>query len=195
MRIVYRSGVLEHVHEARSAEGRILGIIAKTLPQEVAAIAHNGTEAEPEWTTKDDLAAAIRAIQSRLGADPGLLLAFACSVESQGDGEPEDAQFKRGSGFSGIRLPDKPSDHVYSLWCGPGKCDLEESTIGSNGRGTVVATLDIRGEEELQTANMGRIRIHRRPVKVPIVDEMKWLLAAVESWPAGKVAKFAESQD
>jgi hypothetical protein len=192
MRIVYRSGDLEHVHEARSAEGRILGIIAKTLPKEVVAIARNGTEAEPEWTTKDELAAAIRAIQSRLEADPDLLTAFAHSVEAKGDKEPEDEQFKRGSGLSGIRLPDKPSDHVYSLWCGPGKCELEETVIGMNGRGTVVATLDIRGEEELQTENMGRIRIHRKPVKAPIVDEMKWLLAAVESWPAGKVAKFAE---
>lgn len=195
MRIVYRSGALEHVHEARSAEGRILGIIAKTLPQEVAAFAHNGTEAEPVWTTKDALAAAIRAIQSRLEVDPALLLSFACVVESRGDGEPDDLQFKRGSGVSGIRLPDKPADHTYSLWCGPGKCDLEETVIGSNGRGTVGETLDIRSQEELQTANMGRIRIHRRPVKVPIVAEMKWLLEAVESWPTGQVAKYTEPQD
>jgi hypothetical protein len=192
MHIVYRSGDLEHVHDARSAEGRILGIIAKTLPKEVVAIAHNGTEAEPEWTTKDELAAAIRAIQSRLEADPNLLFAFASSAEAQGDEQPDDAQFSRGNGVSGIRLPDKPSDHIYNLLCGPGKCDLEETVIGLNGRGTVVATVDIRGKEDLQTANMGRIRIHRKPIKAPIVDEMKWLLEAVESWPAGKVAKYAE---
>jgi hypothetical protein len=194
MRVVYRSGDAEHVHETDSAGGRILGIIARVLPREVAAIAHNGTRRHPVKTSRDELMSALPAVLARIEADPGLLLGYAVSVEAHGDQSPVGS-FARGSGLSGIRLPDAPSDRVYALWCGPGRCDLEELAIGADGRGTVVGVADVRGGNELRTENMGRIRIHRRPLRTRIVQELGRMLAAVRGWPPGEVCKFAGRRD
>lgn len=190
MRIVFRATDLEYVHQSDSASGRILGVIAKTLPREVAAIAHNGIEDDPEKTTRDELISAIHAVRGRIEADPSLLFAYGISVEAQGDGPPAGQSFARGSGISGIRLPGAAADRVYTIWCGPGQCDLVETALGADGRGTDVRTVDLRAEKELQTANMGRIRIHRRRAKTRLPQELERLLATVEAWPPGELAKF-----
>jgi hypothetical protein len=195
MRVVYRAADTEHLHETDGAGGQILGIIARALPREVAAIAHNGTPRRPEKTTRDELASAIRTVQGRIAADPSLLFAYACSVKAHGDDRPAGRQLARGSGISGIRYPDTPADCVYALWCGPGKCDLEEMAIDADGRGTVVGVADVRGEKELLTANMGRIRIHSRSLKTQIVPGLERLLAVVQGWPLGEVCKFASLRD
>jgi hypothetical protein len=170
--------------------GPILAVIAKALPQEVAAIAHNGTRRHPAKTTRDELTAAIAAVLARIEADADLLFAYAVSVEAHGDERPAGRSFARGNGVSGIRLPGEPADRVHTIWCGPGRCDMVETAIGPDGRGTEIGAVDIRGQHELQTANMGRIRIHRRRVKTQLPQELERLLAAVRGWPPGEVAKF-----
>jgi hypothetical protein len=133
---------------------------------------------------------AIHAVLGRIEADPGLLFAYGISVEAQGDEPPAGQSFARGSGITGIRLPGAAAERVYTIWCGPGRCDLVEAAIGADGRGTDLRTEDLRGEKDLQTANMGRIRIHRRRAKTRLPQELERLLATVQSWPSGEVAKF-----
>jgi hypothetical protein len=53
--------------------------------------------------------------------------------------------------------------------------------------------MDLRGQSEVQTANMGRIRIHRRRAKTQLPQELERLLATVEGWHPGEVAKFIRS--
>jgi len=53
----------------------------------------------------------------------------------------------------------------------------------------------VRGEREVLTANMGRVRIHRRKVKTQLPQELKRLQAVVQSWPAAEIAKFIRQQD
>jgi hypothetical protein len=50
--------------------------------------------------------------------------------------------------------------------------------------------VDLRSAKDLQTANLGKIRIHRRRVKTRLAQELEGLLTAAQSWPAGEVAKF-----
>jgi hypothetical protein len=192
MRIVYRAADAEHVHESDGAGGRILAAIARTLPREVAAIAHSGIEEDPVKTTRDELLAAIRAVLGRIEAEPALLFAYGISVEAQGDEPPARPSFAHGSGLTGIRLPDAAADRVYTIWCGPGRCDLVEAALSADGRGTDVRTVDLRGEKALHTANMGRIRIHRRRSKTRLPQQLERLLAAVQAWPPGGVAKFIQ---
>jgi len=127
MQIVFRSGELEHGFESDSAGGRILAAIARGLPREVAAIAHNGTERQPELTTQTELQSAIRAVLAQIDSDPALLFGYAVSVDAHGDGSP--ASVSRGNGLSGIRLPGAASDRAFAIWCGPGQCDLVEMRI------------------------------------------------------------------
>jgi hypothetical protein len=190
MQIVFRAADLEYVHQSDGAGGRILATVAKSLPREVAAIAHNGVEERPEKTTRDELISAIHAVLGRIAADPGLLLAYGISVEAQGDEPPAGQSFARGSGITGIRLPGAPADRVFTIWCGPGQCDLVETAVGADGRGTDLRTVDLRGEKDLQTANMGKIRIHRRRGKTRLPQQLERLLATAQSWPPGEVAKF-----
>jgi hypothetical protein len=192
MQIVFQSGENRHVFDSDTAGGRILAAIARTLPQEVAAIAHNGTARHPEMTTRDELLAAIGVVLSQIEADSGLLNAYAVSVKAHGDERPAGKSFGRGSGLSGIRLPDTPADRAYALWCDPGRCDLVEMLIGPDGRGIEQGTVDLRGKRELLTANLGPIRIHARRAKTRLPEELQRLVAAVQAWPAGKVAKFVQ---
>jgi len=190
MQIVYRADDVEHGLQTDSAGGPILAAIAKTLPREVAAIAHNGTPQRPEKTTRDELMAAIRAVLRRIEADPGLLFAYGVSVEAHGEERPAGRSFARGCGVSGLRLPGAPADRVYAVWCGPGRCDLVEMAIAPDGRGTEVGTVDLRAEKEVQTVNLGRIRIHRRKAKTQLREELERLLATLQKWPPGEVEKF-----
>jgi hypothetical protein len=190
MRVLFRSAAGDHVHASDSDGGRILGIIAKMLPREVDAIARTGIEDDPAKTTRDELISAIPIVLKQIEADPALLFSYAISVEAQGGEAPAGQSFTRGSGLSGIRLPDTASDLVYAIWCGPGKCDLVETSIGADGRGKDLRTVDLRNQIELQTSNMGRIRIHRRRVKTQLLQELQRLLAAAQAWPPGDVAKF-----
>jgi hypothetical protein len=190
MQIVFRASNSEYVHQSDSAGGRILAAIAKSLPREAAAIAHNGFEEHPVKTTRDELISALHAVLGRIEADPALLLAYSISVQAQGDETPAGQSFARGSGITGIRLPGASDDRVYTIWCGPGQCDLVETAVGADGRGTELRTVDLRSEKDLQTANMGRIRIHRRRAKTRLPQELERLLAAVQLWPPGEVAKF-----
>ena len=190
MKIVFQSGETKHVFDSDSAGGPILAAIAKALPREVAAIAHNGTARHPEMTTRDELLAAIGAVLGQIEADPALLNAYSVSVKAHGDDRPAAKSFGRGSGLSGIRLPDSPADRVFALWCGPARCDLVEMTIGPDGRGIEQGTVDLRGKRELLTANLGPIRIHSRRAKTRLPQELQRLQEAVERWPPGEVAKF-----
>jgi hypothetical protein len=195
MRIVYRAGDVEHGFEADSAGGQILAAIAKALPREIATIAHNGTPRLPEKTTQNELVSAIRAVLRRIDADPALLFAYGVSVEVHGDERPAARSFARGSGVGGIRLRGAPADRVYTLWCGPGRCDLVETAVGPDGRGTDVGTVDVRGERDVLTATMGRIRIHRRRAKTRRPQELERLQAVVRGWPPGEVAKLVRLRE
>jgi hypothetical protein len=169
MRIVYRAGDAEHVYDADHADGMIIRIIGGAMPQEVAELAHNGTLRYPRRTTRDELAAAIRAVQGRIAADPGLLFAYACSVEALGDERPVGRPFARGGGLSGIRFPDTPADRAYALVCGPGPCDLEEMAVGPDGRaGNALGVRPLRQA----SAAAGLVRAaHPRPaVPAPAAD-------------------------
>jgi hypothetical protein len=190
MQIVFRSGELEHRFESDSAGGRILAAIAKGLPGEVAAIAHNGTPRHPELTTQAELLSAIGAVLKQIDSAPALLFGYAVSVEAHGDEPPGATSMSRGNGISGIRLPGAAPDRAFAIWCGPGQCDLVEMRIEPDGRGTELGTVDLRGEREVLTANMGRIRVHRKKVKTQLPQELKRLQAAVQSWPGGEIAKF-----
>jgi len=190
MRIVFRSAVGDHIHESDSAGGCILGIVAKTLAPEVDAIARTGIEDDPVTTTRNELMSAIPPVLNRIEADAALLFAYGISVEAHGDQSPAGRSFAQGSGISGIRLPEAASNLVYAIWCGPGQCDLVETLIGADGRANDLRTLDLRNETELQTANMGKIRIHRRRVKTKLPQELQRLLQVAHNWPEGEVAKF-----
>jgi hypothetical protein len=189
MQIIFRANGVEYGFESGSS-GPILAVLAKTLPREVAAIAHNGTPRRPERTTRDELMSAIRAVLDRLAADPGLLFTYGISIEAQGGEPPAGGSFTRGSGVSGIRLPGAPADRVYAIWCSPGRCDLVETAIGPDGRGTDVGCVDLRAQTEVQTANMGSIRIHRRKARTQLSQELGRLLTTVQGWPPGEVEKF-----
>jgi hypothetical protein len=141
------------------------------------------------------LVSAIRAVLRRIDADPALLFAYGVSVEAHGDERPAGRSFARGSGIGGIRLPGAPSDRVYTLWCGPGRCDVVETAVGPDGRGTDVGTVDLRGDRDVLTANMGRIRIHRRRTKTQLPHELERLQAAVQGWPPSEVAKFVRLRE
>ena len=190
MRLVFRSAAGDFAHESDNAGGRILGIIAKTLPKEVDAIARTGMKEDPVMTTREVLISAIPAVLKYIESDPVLLFAYATSVEAHGDEPPAGRSFAEGNGVSGIRLPNAGSNLVYAIWCGPGKCDLVETSLGADGRGTDLRTLDLRNEKELQTANMGRIRIYRKRAKTKLPEELHRLLEAAQTWPPGDIAKF-----
>lgn len=195
MEIVFQCGRDEHVMNSDSAGGRILAAIAKVLPREVAAIAHNGTVRHPEMTTRDELLTALSAVLGQIESNPALLNAYSVSVKAHGDERPAGKSFGQGSGLSGIRLPESPADRVYAVWCGPGRCDLVEMTIGPDGRGIEQGTVDLRGERELLTANMGPIRIHSRRAKTQLPQELQRLQAAIQGWPPGEVAKFVRIKE
>jgi hypothetical protein len=72
---------------------------------------------------------------------------------------------------------------------------MVETVIGPDGRGTDVGIVDLRGQHELQTVNMGRIRIHRRRANAQLPPELERLLSAVRGWPPGEVAKFARASE
>jgi hypothetical protein len=108
---------------------------------------------------------------------------------------PAGQSFARGSGISGIRLPGAAADHVYTISCGPGRCDLVETSIGADGRGTDLRTLDLRSQKELETANLGRIRIHRRRARTRLPQQLQQLLAIIQAWPPGEVAKFVRLRE
>jgi hypothetical protein len=187
---MFRSAGRDHIHESDSAGGRILGIIARTLPREVDVIARTGIEDDPVTTTREELISAIPAVLKRIVSYPALLFAFATSFEAHGNEPPAGRSFTGGSGISGIRLPGASSNLVYALRCGPGQCELVETSIGADGRGTNLRTLDLREEQQIQTVNLDRIRIHRKRIKTKLPDELQRLLQAAQTWPPGEVAKF-----
>ena len=62
MWLMYRQADREHAFACDADGGRILGVIARRLPREVATISDNGTVRHPRMTTRDELAAAVRAV-------------------------------------------------------------------------------------------------------------------------------------
>src|SRR5262245_29094114 len=191
MRIVYRQGNNEHAFGCDADGGRILGVIARSLPAEVATICHNGTARRPATATRDEVVSAARAVLSRLAADPALLFRYAATDEA--DPKPTAGHFSQGAGFSGIRFADTPAGKAYAVKCGPGHCDLEEVAIGPDGRGAVVAVTDLRGRASVETANMGVLRLSRKASRTRLRAELEDLLAAVESWSEGTVEKVMDA--
>ena len=187
MWLVYRQAGREHAFACDADGGRILGVIARGQPREVATVCHNGTVRKPKMTTRDQLASATRAILAQLDADSDLLFRYAVSTEI--DPKPLSGQFSRGTGMSGIRFADTPADRVFAIVCGPGHCDLEEFAIGADGKGTVVGLTDLRARSSVETANMGVLRLHRRASRSELRGQLAALLAAVAGWPPGPVGK------
>jgi hypothetical protein len=190
MRMVYRQGSREHAFACDADGGRILGVVARALPGEVAVVCHNGTARRPAKATRDELVTAARVVLARLDADPGLL--FRYTVTDEAEAKSTAGHFSRGGGFSGIRFADTPPERSYAVKCGPGHCDLEEIAIGADGRGSVVTITDLRPHPAVETANMGVLKLHRRASKTKLRTELVALLAALEGWVAGPVEKVLD---
>jgi hypothetical protein len=187
MRYVYRLGGREHTTCYGTDSGSILGRIARQFPREVGAIIGGVTERDSTKTTRDELVLALRAALHCLDTDPGLLFRYAFTT----DIDPKPL-FRERTGCSGFRFADTPADRVYALWCGPGFCDLEEKVIGADGRGRVVGVTDVRSRSSVETVTeyVGIVKLHRRPSKTKIRDELGQLLAVIETWPAGVIDKW-----
>ncbi len=87
-----------------------------------------------------------------------------------GDGKT----FGRGSGgASGFHINGK----VHSIRAGAGTCYLQEIGVGSDGRGSVVNTIDIRDQKCVETDDYGPIKIYRRKLKLTLFETMPLLVS------------------
>jgi hypothetical protein len=64
--------------------------------------------------------------------------------------------------------------------------------IGADDRGTVVGVTDLRSRSSIETANLGVLRVHRRPAKTDLRNQLEALLTTIESWPRGPIGKVLQ---
>jgi hypothetical protein len=109
-------------------------------------------------------------------------------------GLPEDGnrwapeEFSTG-GQSGFRLPGD-NEHFYALWAGLDECRLQKMATGTDGKGYTVEVRDMRGVEEFQTANCGRVKIRRRREKSDLREGLAEIRAFLTSVDGPEVIKM-----
>lgn len=81
---------------------------------------------------------------------------------------------------SGHRIADDPL-HYYSIECGVGICDLKKWAVDPSGQEIMVATLDVRSQRTIETANNGTIKITKRKQKNTLQPLLRKLLEFADS--------------
>jgi len=82
--------------------------------------------------------------------------------------------------MSGIRIPGD-EDHFYGIQVGINECELLKIAVGSDGKGKTIEREDIRHLQELETANMGTIKIRKRRAASRLLPELKSIKAYLVS--------------
>jgi hypothetical protein len=171
MRTTFRGSSDMHILDRTGADSSVSGAFSSVAPGSpncrLLAIIGAAYQEEQTYTRTALLQAATEfhdAIEQQRS-----LLPYHYSYQI-GDG----TMFGRGSGgASGFHIDGK----IHSIQGGAGVCYLQEIGVGSDGRGQVVNTIDIRGEKRVETDDFGPIKIYRRKLSLTLFETVPPLVS------------------
>lgn len=89
-------------------------------------------------------------------------------------------------GIGGIRLPGD-EHHAYSIMCNMDTCKMKKWGEGSDGKGVCIEEQDVGHLKELETANMGTIKILKRRRRITLTSNLKDLSSFLQEQAPGVV--------
>jgi hypothetical protein len=181
--LTYRAGDAEYEYRISRADWDLMKSLREHLPEEIGLLFEVPELGAVVNVPTDELRAAADRLEAFFSSHSDLLpYTYQFSCERTGDPYIVPGGFSTG-GMSGLRLPGDDV-HYYFIRAGFDECSLEKSRAGPDGRGVNVDRRDLRGERELLTENMGKIRIRRRRARTELrqaVAEIKQFLRDITS--------------
>ncbi len=163
--LIYKCDDRSLVIRFSTADWQTIDQLKSHLPDAIATIADESDLGQEATVPLSALRDAIDRIESLLRDRPELLpytYEFKCESFVV-NGQRIETNFSTG-GMSGLRLPGD-EENWYSIQAGLDECRLDKMALQSDGTVRVVEQRDLRDEREVQTSNLGPIRIRKRRTK------------------------------
>jgi hypothetical protein len=135
----------------------------------------------PVEVERETLISHVKELLGRIRADWSVLpyhYTFECRISGR-----DDLLTRGGGGASGFRI----DGEIHSIQGGACQCYLEHLRVGPDGKGHVVARIDVRDRATVETDDWGPIRIFRRKLKTTIPEQLEGLLSFLRGAQDGTI--------
>jgi len=186
--LVYASGAAKQAVRFTDAEWACIERLGTVASTHVEALFNAPVFGEPVPVAANELLAAVDALLALLRDRPDLQPStYQMRMERYPlTGQPDGTW--QGGAISGLRLPGE-SDY-FMLRVGPDQCELERMRVGSDGRGILLGSEDLRERTSIETETVGRIDLRRRPARATLKKRLAALREFFAGQAGGRVTKI-----